>query len=133
MVRVKKIFGVALLVLCVSCSPRIIERMVYQRDTTYIAKVDSLWQYQKDSIFVKEKGDTVYKYVERVRYRDRVKVDTILKVRVDSVAVERVKEVEKPLSAWRKFEIGAFWWLCGGLVLALLWIFRKFIFKNITL
>ena len=37
--------------------------------------------------------------------------------------------VEKELSWWQKFRLGAFWWLFGGLTLALLWIFRKFIFK----
>ena len=38
-------------------------------------------------------------------------------------------EVEKPLSWWQSFKIGAFWWLCGALALALLWIFRKPIAK----
>ena len=113
-----------------SCSPRIVERLVIQRDTTTVVKVDSVWHYQKDSVFVKEKGDTVFQYVERIRYRDRVKVDTFVRVRVDSVAVERIKEVkvEKPLSWWQKFRIGAFWWLIGALAAALIWIFRKLIF-----
>lgn len=39
-----------------------------------------------------------------------------------------IKEVEKPLSWWKSFKIGAFWWLIGALVLCLLWIFRKLIF-----
>ena len=34
-------------------------------------------------------------------------------------------EVEKPLSWWQSFKIGAFWWLCGAIALCLLWIFRK--------
>ena len=113
-----------------SCSPRIVERLVIQRDTTTVVKVDSVWHYQKDSVFVREKGDTVFQYVERIRYRERVKVDTFVRVRVDSVAVERIKEVkvEKPLSWWQKFRIGAFWWLIGALAAALIWIFRKLIF-----
>ena len=44
--------------------------------------------------------------------------------KTDSTAIKIVK-VEKPLSWWQKARIGAFWWLCGALVLALLWIFRK--------
>lgn len=39
------------------------------------------------------------------------------------------REVEKPLSWWQKARIGAFWWLLGGLLAALLWIFRKQIIK----
>ena len=42
-------------------------------------------------------------------------------------------EVEKPLSWWQKFRIGAFWWLLGGLIASLLWIFRKPILKLIKL
>lgn len=120
-----------LLLLAGGCSPRIYERVITQRDTTYIVKRDSVKFYDRDSIFVREKGDTIYKYVEKWKYRDRVRVDTILQVRVDSVAVERIKEVkiEKPLSWWQSFKIGAFWWLCGAVVLLLLWTFRKLIFK----
>lgn len=119
-----------LLLLAGGCSPRIYERVITQRDTTYIVKLDSVKFYDRDSIFVRERGDTIYKYVEKWKYRDRVRVDTILQVRVDSVAVERVKEVkiEKPLSWWESFKIGAFWWLCGAVVLLLLWTFRKLIF-----
>lgn len=119
----------------ISCSPKIYERVIVQRDTTQIVKVDSVRYLEKDSVFVREKGDTVYKYVEHIRYRDRVKIDTVLKVRVDSVAFERVKEVkvEKPLSWWQKSKIGAFWWLIGALVLCLLWIFRKPLLKLIAL
>ena len=113
-----------------SCSPRIYERVVYQKDTTYVSKVDSIYKYERDSVFVKEKGDTVYKYVERIRYRDRYKVDTLVKVKVDSVAVEHIKEVkvEKPLSWGQKAKIGAFWWLLGAVVALLLWTLRKMIF-----
>jgi hypothetical protein len=38
-------------------------------------------------------------------------------------------EVEKELTWWQNFRLKAFWWLAGGLLAALLWIFRKFIFK----
>ncbi len=40
-------------------------------------------------------------------------------------------EVDKPLSWWQKFRIGAFWWLLGAVVLLLLWTFRKLIFQEI--
>ena len=127
--------ALALTIMCASgCSPKIYERVIVQRDTTQIVKIDSVRYLEKDSVFVREKGDTVYKYVERIRYRDRVKVDTVLKVRVDSVAFERAKEVkvEKPLSWWQKSKIGAFWWLIGALIACLLWIFRKPLLKIIV-
>lgn len=116
-----------------SCSPRIIERVTIQRDTTYITRTDSVRFYDRDSIFIRERGDTVYQYVERWRWRDRVRVDTILRTKVDSFAVERVKEVqvEKPLSAWKAAKIGAFWWLVAAVFLLLVWTFRKSLLKFI--
>lgn len=41
------------------------------------------------------------------------------------VKVPYAVEVEKELSAWQKFRLGAFWWLTGAVALCLLWIFRK--------
>lgn len=124
-----------LLVMVTSCSPRIIETIRYQRDTTYVqqVKVDSV--YRRDSVFVREKGDTVFIYKERIRDRYVFRHDTLRLVKVDSVAVERVKEVkvEKPLSAWKTAKIGAFWWLVAAVLLLLLWTFRKPILKLLHL
>ena len=95
------------------CSPRIVEKVVHQHDTTEIHHRDSI--DRRDSVWVREdvKGDTIYleKYRDRILYRDRWR-DSIV-VRVDSVTVEAVKEVkvEKPLTAWKRFKIGGFWWL----------------------
>lgn len=101
---------------------------VVKHDTTFVTIRDSIHHYERDSIFVKEKGDTIYKYVEKWRYRDRWHIDTLVKVRVDSVAVysTEVVEVSKPLSAWQKWQIRGFWYLCGAIVLLLaFWIIRK--------
>lgn len=127
--RAFPIFLLALLL--ASCSPRIVERVVAQHDTTYIVKRDSVTFYDRDSIFIREKGDTVYQYVERWRWRGRVRVDTIIRIKVDSLTVERIKEVpvQIPLSGWERLKIGAFWWLLGLVAVLLLWTFRKFIFK----
>lgn len=43
--------------------------------------------------------------------------------------ITETKEVPAELTWWQKFRLKGFWWLLGGLVLSLLWIFRKFIFK----
>ena len=121
--------------LAVSCSPKIYERVVYQHDTTYVqqVKVDSV--YRRDSVFFREKGDTVFIYKERIRDRYVFRHDTLRLVKVDSVAVERVKEVEveKPLSAWKTAKIEAFWWLIASVLLLLLWTFRKPILKLLHL
>lgn len=114
-------------ILLSGCSPRIVERISYKHDTTYVdrLRIDSL--YQRDSIFIRETGDTVWVYTEKIRDRFRLIRDTVSLVRIDSVAYETIKEVEveRQLTWWQSTRIGAFWWLIGALAAALLWIFRK--------
>ena len=116
---------VLLLVSCAGCSPKIVERIVVQHDTTTVHHRDTT--YHRDSIYIREwmKGDTVYvdrfrdRYVFRDRWRDSVSVREVH----DTTAVE--VKVEKPLSWSQKAKIGAFPWLLLTLVL---WIFRKYLF-----
>jgi len=58
-----------------------------------------------------------------VTVHDTLKITTIEK--------GEIVEVEKPLSFWQRLKIGAFWWLLGGFLLCLLWIFRKTLLKLI--
>ena len=124
----------ALLSLC-SCSPRVVEHLTVQRDTTYIERTQIDSVFRRDSVFVREKGDTVFVYQERVREHFRFIHDTVSVVKVDSVAFERIKEVEvvQPIPKIQQAKIRAFWWLLAGLCAALLWIFRKPIMKLIKL
>lgn len=96
---------------------------IYVRDTNYISKVQVDSIYKRDSVFVKEKGDTIYKYVER--YRDRYKFlrDTIYRYKVDSVYVdkERVVKVEKQLTAWQRFKMRGFWALLAAMACSIVW------------
>ena len=116
---------IAVALVAVSCSPKIVERVVYQHDTTQVVRIDSVRYWQKDSVFIREKGDTVFQYVEKVRYWDRFRIDTLKEVREvhDTTFFER--KVEKELSVGQKAKIGAFWWLLAGLAACLVWIFRK--------
>lgn len=121
----RKAVIIAVALVAVSCSPKIVERVVYQHDTTQVVRIDSVRYWQKDSVFIREKGDTVFQYVEKVRYRDRFRIDTLKEVREvhDTTFFER--KVEKELSVGQKAKIGAFWWLLAGLAACLVWIFRK--------
>ena len=121
----RKAVIIAVALVAVSCSPKIVERVVYQHDTTQVVRIDSVRYWQKDSVFIREKGDTVFQYVEKVRYRDRFRIDTLKEVREvhDTTFFER--KVEKELSVGQKAKIWAFWWLLAGLAACLVWIFRK--------
>ena len=129
------LFLLGMLLVFGGCSPRIYERIVVQHDTTRVVVRDSVRFYDRDSIFIKEKGDTIYQYVEKWRWRDRVRIDTFYRVRVDSVAVvhTEVVKVEQPLSWWRKFKLASFWYLCGAVLLLLAWCTRKWWLKLIKI
>lgn len=103
-----------ILFLCLGCSsPRYIEipvetvrtEYVYRLDKDSTAKLDSI--YVRDSIFIKEKGDTIFQYKERtkykIEYKDKIvnKIDTVLKA--DSI--------EKPIIIKEEVEVNKLhWW-----------------------
>lgn len=72
-------------------------------DTTYINKLQRDSIYMLDSVYVKEKGDTVliekYKYL----YRDKLVRDTLYMAKTDSIQVPY--PVEKELTWWLKIKI----------------------------
>lgn len=110
------------------CSPKIVERVVVQHDTTTVHHRDTT--YRRDSVYIREwaKGDTVYvdRYRDRYVFRDRWRDSVTVREVHDTTAVQ--VEVEKPLSWAQKAKIGAFPWVLLALLGALVWIFRKFIF-----
>ena len=122
-----RILILAVCLLAVSCSQKIVERVVVQHDTTLVHHRDSV--FHRDSIYVKEwvKGDTVhhYEFRDRVVYRDRWRDG--IGVKVDSVTVEKIREVkvEKPLSVWQRAKMGLFWWLVLAVLGLGVWTFRK--------
>ena len=104
---------------------------VYVRDTTYISKVQVDSVFKRDSIFVKEKNDTIYVYKEKVRDRYRLLRDTIYQHSVDSMYVDKVREVkvEKQLSAWQRFKLRGFWVLAAMVGGYVVWKNRRDLFR----
>lgn len=96
---------------------------IYLRDTTYISKVQVDSVFRRDSVFVKEKNDTIYIYKEKVRDRYRLLRDTVYRHKVDSVYIDRVRavKVEKELTAWQKFRLRGFWALLAAIACWIVW------------
>lgn len=77
-------------------------------DSIYINKVKRDSIYVQDSVFVREKGDTLLIVKTKYKYIDRCTHDTIYKEKIDSIPVPY--EVEKKLS-WlekRYMQVGRF-------------------------
>lgn len=107
------IFTVLLFCFCSSCkTPQYIP--VETVKTEYRDKIvrDSVFKY--DSIFVKDKGDTVYFERYRYSYKDKIILDSVLiqdTIRVP-YPVEVIKQVKAPLTSWQNFQV----W-CGRILL----------------
>ena len=123
--RIGIIFFFVLLMLVMSavcsCStPRVSERIV--RDSVYIDRLKRDSIYQRDSIYIIVKGDTVFKYQYKYSYRDKLVRDTVAVVRRDSIPypVEVSKYVERKLSWWQTTLLwsGVLAWL---LIILILW------------
>jgi len=116
MKRIRCLFIIALL--CCSChsikyipieSVRTEYRDIFLRDSIY-------W---RDSVFVKERGDTLIMEKYSFLYRDKIIRDSIFKndtIRVP-YPIEVVKEVKARLSQWQNFQIG-----CGRIALTLVFL-----------
>lgn len=99
----------ALVLITVGCT-----RMVYipveSVKTEYINKmsIDSIYLY--DSVYLKEKGDTIFMEKYKYSYRDRLRVDTV--IQKDSIRVPYPVIVEKKLTWWQKIKLEfADWYL----------------------
>lgn len=100
-----------------------------QRDSTYTARVDSV--YVLDSVYIDRyrtimsKADTVYitdtKTEVRYRWRDRVQTDTLVVNHTET----KVVEVQHELNWWQRFRLNGFWVLLGIIGLWIAWKIAK--------
>lgn len=94
---------VIVLVVCslfISCKTVERENIINKTDTVRIYSQHKDSVVYRDSVFVHlyEKGDTIYHVTERwnVQYRDRVRVDTVYKVREIQAQSKEVEEKKEP-------------------------------------
>lgn len=110
------IWGIVLLTGCKSVKYVPVETVRF--DTTYINKVqrDSVVRY--DSVYVREKGDTVWLEKFRYVYRDKLVRDTLYVNRTDSVRVPY--PVERELGRWERVKMELGGWAFGIIIVAAL-------------
>lgn len=137
---------IALLMLAGCASTRrAVNTYQVQQDSTHSStqRLDSLFRvmmqhdsiYQRDSIYIREKGDTITKYVERIRYqlerrtdtlyRDLLRIDTLVVVRTDSVTVEKPVYIEKQMKWYDKGFIWVGRLCCLAAILWTLFLYLK--------
>lgn len=124
---------VSIILFCSCTTTRYIHVEKVSTDTVYKSTImrDSLWLH--DSIYVKEtsSGDTIYLNIEKwhTKFVERLRVDTMVRVRVDSVPKPYPVEkfVEKDLSWWQRFRLGLGSAVLIGIVGFVGWKLRRFL------
>lgn len=142
-----KYLYIVLLTLCLAgCASTKKALTSTSQDQAYISadRLDSLFRaslqrdsvFIRDSIYVREKGDTILQYVEKVRYQYKTRTDTIYRnislrdtvylERTDSVTIEKPRYIEKPIAWYNQ----GFIWLGKVFVAAFIIILLYFTIKR---
>lgn len=141
------VIAIVFLLMLAGCTStrRAVNTYQMQQDCTYknVYRLDSLFRakakldsiYQRDSIYIREKEDTVTKYVESIKYRilmradtlyrDRIHTDTLYINRTDSVTVERPVYAEKQMNWYDKCFIWIGRLCCLAAILCALFLYLK--------
>jgi hypothetical protein len=116
-----------MIVLLVGCQTRYIPMETVREDSVYSTLYHRDSIFERDSIFVAVKADTVYFTKTQYRYRDRIVRDTLRVLRVDTLS--RVVEVEKNLTRMERIKMSLgevfLWLLMAAAVVVALWFGRK--------
>jgi hypothetical protein len=108
--------------LCSCTSVKYVPVESVKTDSIYINKVEVDSIYMQDSVYIKEKGDTIYMYKYKYLNRYKLLTDTMYVNRTDTIY--NVVEVEKQLSKWQKVKLDLGGFAFGGIVvLAIIAIF----------
>ena len=147
----RTILFILLLILAAGCSPRIVEHVrteIEYRDSLIVK--DSIIYVQlpdehssshiqatdtsrletslaESSAWVDSTG--LHHTLQNKRKPIGVTVPVITHIVVDRARTDNsqviTQQVERPLTFWQRFRMGAFWYLCAAVVILLLWTFRK--------
>lgn len=100
-----------------------------KHDSIYVSKIQHDSVYQRDSIYVLDRGDTVYVNVYQYLYKDRIVIDTVYSVKTDSIKVPF--PVEKELTRWQQIKLELGGWSFGFIICFLLIISGYMVYKII--
>ena len=119
----------AVLFLC-GCRTEYVPIESVRYDSVMIEKLMRDSVFVRDSVYLKEKGDTVYKYKDRFVY--------VYKNRVDTFFAEKIREIEVPvlverkLTWWERVKLNYAEWVIAVLVaIALVYALRQWLARKI--
>lgn len=104
--------------LCSCTSVKYVPVESVKTDSIYINKVEVDSIYMKDSVYIKEKGDTIYMYKYKYLNRYKLLTDTMYVNRTDTIY--NVVEIEKQLTKWQKVKLDLGGFAFGGIVVLII-------------
>ena len=125
----KNVMLLFLLLLC-GCRTEYVPVESVRYDSVMIEKLMRDSVFVRDSVYLKEKGDTVFKYKDRFVY--------VYKNRVDTFFAEKIREIEVPvpverkLTWWERVKLNYAEWVIAVLVaVALVYALRQWLARKI--
>ena len=125
----KNVMLLFLLLLC-GCRTEFVPVESVRYDSVMIEKMMRDSVFVRDSVYLKEKGDTVFKYKDRFVY--------VYKNRVDTFFAEKIREIEVPvpverkLTWWERVKLNYAEWVIAVLVaIALVYAIRQWLARKI--
>lgn len=123
----KKLVSLFMALLLTACATRYVPVESVRVDSVYSTLYHRDSIFERDSIFVAVKADTVYFTKTQYRYRDRIVRDTLRVLRVDTLS--RVVEVEKNLSRMEQIKMSLgevfLWLLIAAAIVVAVWFSKK--------
>lgn len=125
----KWIYCIILITALWSCrSVKYVPVETVRTDSIYINQVQRDSIYQHDSIYIREKGDTVWMEKYKYIYRDKIVRDTMYFNQTDTI--REPYPVEKELSRWQQMKLELGGWAFGIIITAALIIIGWLLYKS---
>ena len=125
----KNVMLLFLLLLC-CCRTEYVPVESVRYDSVMVEKLMRDSVFVRDSVYLQEKGDTIYKYKDRFVY--------VYKNRVDTFFAEKIREIEVPvpverkLTWWERVKLNYAEWVIAMLVaIALLYALRQWLARKL--
>lgn len=125
---IKNILATLLLLIVWSCrTTEYVPVEVIKIDTTYINHIQRDSIYQRDSVYILNRGDTVLITQTKYLYRDKLVRDTVYASRTDSVQVPC--PVERKLTKWEQIRLDMGSWTIWTIIIVILIVIGYMIYK----
>lgn len=118
---------VLVLAICSCRSVKYVPVETVKHDSIYINKVQVDSVYHRDSIYVVDKGDTVFLYKDRYIYKYKDRTDTLYITNTYSIQVPY--PVEKELTKWQQFRMDFGGWAIAAVIIIVLIFFGRLVYK----